>query len=305
MRAGYTKYSPWLPVSILSIRTIPTLLSILTLLALLIPPAAQAQPWVMSPNEFHSDLRGSFFSTETFLDATGERPVIANGGVYEARAIAWSTELGWKKRMSFKFDIPFESVTRQFSPGVESSRAGLSDLLVGFKYAIMTGSTALALEADWKAPMGYNKRLVPALGNGRQEGIGLVHLGTAFEGLGAFVQLAGGYRAQLEPSVDPALPKDEILAGADLGWWLSRTLLLSGSYRGRIEAKEALRPVTQHLVGPQLRYRVDDHLDVFAGSMHTASGKNVLHVDQFYAGIATKKTGLGRLQGFLGSTKGP
>ena len=290
MRAGFAKCSPWLLCSVL---------------ALLLADAAGAQPWVMSPNEFHSDIRGGFFSTETFLNDSGDRPVIPNGGVYESRSIVWSTELGWKKRMSFKFDIPFESVTRQFSPGVDESGTGLSDLLVGFKYALKTGPTALALEADWKAPLGYNPRLVPPLGNGRQEALGLVHFGTTLEGIGAFVQLTGGYLAQLEPSDDPALPQDNIVLGADLGWWMSRTVLVSGTYRGRIESDQATRSSTEHRVGPQLLYRVDDYLDIFAGSLHTASGKNVLHVDQFYAGITTKKTGLGRLQGFLGGTKGP
>ncbi len=291
MRARIAKCSPWL------------LCCLLTNVTLLLAGAAAAQPWVMSPNEFHSDIRGRFFSTETYLDDSGERPVLPNGGVREARSIVWSTELGWKKRLSFKFDIPFESVTTQFRPDVESSRTGLSDLLVGFKYALATGSTALSLEADWKAPLGYNKDLVPALGNGQQEAIGLVHLGRTFEGLDAFVQLAGGYRYQLERYVDTEHPKDNILLGADLGWWVSRSVLLSGTYRGRMESNEATLPVTAHLVGPQVLYRVDEYLDVFAGSMHTASGKNVLHVDQFYAGVATKRTGLGRLQGFLGGTK--
>jgi len=184
-------------------------------------------------------------------------------------------------------------------------RAGLSDLLIGFKYALASGSTAIALEADWKAPLGYNRDLFPALGNGRQEAIGLVHLGREMGGLGAFLQLAGGYRALLERSVSDTVPKDEVLFGADLGWWIGPSLLLSGSYRGRIESSDAASPTTAHLVGPQILYRVDEHLDVFAGSMHTAKGENVLHIDEYYVGIATKKTALGALKGFLGGMKRP
>ena len=60
-----------------------------------------------------------------------------------------------------------------------------------------------------------------------------------------------------------------------------------------------------HEVGPQLLYRVDDNLDAFAGSLHTASGKNVIHTDQYYVGVAVKRTRLDRLQGFLGGTKRP
>ena len=34
---------------------------------------------------------------------------------------------------------------------------------------------------------------------------------------------------------------------------------------------------------------------MFAGTWHTEGGRNVLHTDQFYAGIAWKQTGLDRL----------
>ena len=117
------------------------------------------------------------------------------------------------------------------------------------------------------------------------------------------MQLAGGYRALIERSDDPTLPKDQILLGADLGWWTVAPAL--GSYRGRMESTDAALPVTVHLVGPQLLYRVDEYLDVFAGSLHTAKGENVLHIDEFHVGIATKKTALGALRGFLGGMKRP
>jgi len=102
MRARLAKCSLWL------------LSSILTLLA---TGVSSAGPWVLSPNEFHSDIRGSYFSTETYHDAAGERPSLPGGGAFESRGIRWSNELGWKKRMSFTFDIPFESVTRQPARG--------------------------------------------------------------------------------------------------------------------------------------------------------------------------------------------
>ena len=196
-------------------------------------------------------------------------------------------------------------MTRQFDPAPEYTQTGLSDLVTGFKLELLGGATALALTADWKAPLGYNHRLFPALGNGFQEGIGQLELGTEIRPLQAFVQAAGGYRAILDAPDDPRLQKDEVLASADVGWWLSPSLLISGSYRGRFESSDAALPETVHEVGPQLLYRVDDNLDAFAGSLHTASGKNVIHTDQYYVGVAVKRTRLDRLQGFLGGTKRP
>jgi hypothetical protein len=68
---------------------------------------------------------------------------------------------------------------------------------------------------------------------------------------------------------------------------------------------DASPDATAHTVGPEIRYRVDDRLDVIAGSNHTAGGHHVDHVDEFYAGIAFRQTKLNRLQGFLGNLSRP
>jgi hypothetical protein len=59
------------------------------------------------------------------------------------------------------------------------------------------------------------------------------------------------------------------------------------------------------LLGPVLVWRVDDRLDLVAGSWSTAMAKNALHYDQVYVALAFKQTKLNRLQGFLGGTKAP
>ena len=92
-----------------------------TLLTLLGTGSSLAGPWVLSPNEFHTDIRGSYYSTETFWDNNGQRPHFAGGGVFQSREVRWSTELGWRKGMSFAFDIPFESVAPQLDPNPEFS----------------------------------------------------------------------------------------------------------------------------------------------------------------------------------------
>jgi hypothetical protein len=276
-----------------------------SLLVLANAGASHAGPWVLAPGEFSSEVRGERFSTETFLDANGERPPFPSGGALEGRGVRWSNELGWKKRLSFRVDLPFESVTRQLGSGPEQTRTGLSDLLAGFKLRLGGGATALALEANWKGPLGYNRHLSPALGNGRQEAIGLLHFGTAFPGLQAFLQLAGGYRLAIDGIADDSISVDGAMAEADLGFWLGPSVLVSGSYRGFFGSSDQAAAAMSHQVGPQLLYRVDDHLDVFAGSLHTASGENVLHLDRIYVGVTAKKTRFHRLQGFLGNKTRP
>jgi hypothetical protein len=311
MSARFAKGSPWL------------LASILTLLGC---GTARASAWVLAPGEFYSEVRGSYASSKNFFDATGERPGLGGGGSFDTRSMRWSSELGWKKRMSFRIDLPFRSVSRQYAADAEFTTTGLSDLVVGVKYRIMNG---LSLEADWKAPLGYNRSLYPALldsaetggshapqghtralyypgfGDGRQDIAGMLQFGTAIRPLQAFFEVGGGYRKRIDGFKGDLEPQDEVLASADLGWWIGHSVMLAGNYLGRFESSSARFPVKEHRVGPEILYRVDDGIDVFAGSFHTASGENVLHTDQYYVGVAAKKSGLDRLKGFLGSTKRP
>src|ERR1044072_5861902 len=266
---------------------------------------SRSDPWVLAPGDFWSDIRGGVFSADTYYNANGERPSFVGGGDLESRSLVWSNEIGWKKWASFRLDIPFESVTRRFEPAPDFPQTGLGDLVTGFKFKLLGGATAAALDASWKAPLGYNRHLFPALGNGFQEGIGALELGTEIRPLQAFVQVAGGYRLILDAPDDSLVQKDEVLASADVGWWLRPSLLLSGSYVARFESHDAKFPETVHQAGPQLLYRVDDNLDIFVGSLHTASGKNAVHIDRYYVGVAVKKTRFDRLKGFLGGTKLP
>ena len=55
------------------------------------------------------------------------------------------------------------------------------------------------------------------------------------------------------------------------------------------------------MAGPVVLYRVDDGLDVYAGSWSTTAGRNTLRYREVYAGVAFHKTKLNRLQGFLGN----
>jgi hypothetical protein len=207
------------------------------------------------------------------------------------------------------------------------TETGFGDLLVGVRFKIHDGPTALSLEGDWNPPMGYNRNLSPRIGDGLSSVSGRLELGTHI-GSHAFFELEGGYRTFL----DKIAPTDQMLGGATLGLWFGRSLLLAGRYEGRfgksssdssyqalvektpsgsVWASSDAAPgttndqVTTHRAGPMLVYRVDDRLDLIAGSMHTASAKNALHVDQFYVAVAVKQTRLSRLQGLLGSSHNP
>src|SRR5262249_43338737 len=84
-------------------------------------------------------------------------------------------------------------------------------------------------------------------------------------------------------------------AGATLGWWVTQTLLVTGSFDGEWVTQQSAnydrhihfdREPSRMLAGARFTYRVDDRMDVFAGSRHVFSGDSVLHYDQYYCGIA-------------------
>lgn len=113
--------------------------------------------------------------------------------------------------------------------------------------------------------------------------------------------------------------QDALIGEAELGIWVSKSLLVTGQFHGDFALDQgdlydgvfAANPgangpeyeTVRMVAGPRFTYRVDDRLDAFAGSWHTPGGRNTLHTDQYYAGIAWKSTKLDRLTGLIGGTK--
>uniref|UniRef100_A0A832I667 Transporter n=1 Tax=Eiseniibacteriota bacterium TaxID=2212470 RepID=A0A832I667_UNCEI len=307
---------------------------VLAAAAALSPSTARAEAWVLAPGEFTWDVRGSLFSADDFHGTSGDRATLTLGGLHEQRTLRLGGEVGWKKRVAFFAHAPIVSATRRLGDGGEWTDTGFGDLVTGLRLQLgARGASALALEASWKAPLGYSTALrvprsyaadleadlgaglepadrihlvrnaaPPRFGDGQQDLQGLLWWGAALPGVSGVVELGGGYRARLDA------PADQMLGRARLGLWLGGSLLVAGLYEGEIAAGDGDTPadeITQHLAGPLVVWRVDDGIDVFAGSLHTAAAENALHRDQFYAGLALRQSGLHRLQGLTGTTKRP
>ena len=290
---------------------------------------ASADPWLLAPGDHYSLVGASYFSSDSYHDLDGTRHPLLNGGLHEEKSLYSYNEFGWSKGRTFILGFPYLGVTRRQGDATADgghTETGFGDMLVGVRVKLHDGPTALSVEGDWNPPMGYNRHLTPSLGEGASSVLGKLELGTAI-GTRGFLELEGGYRAYL----DKLAPTNQMLAGATLGLWFGRSILLAGRYEGAIGAASAdsissLGVVTDHLyrvlpgdaspgttsdrvtthqAGPMLVYRVDDRLDLIAGSMHTASAKNALHVDRFYVAVAVKQTHLSRLRGLLGSARNP
>jgi hypothetical protein len=289
------------------------------ILSLLIAPGflrtAQAGPWLPGPGEYYTELRGSVFTAKTYHDDNGDRMDL--GGTWEERALQGTVELGWKKRLTVLISAPIVSATRLDDAGSLTS-TGLEDLRVGARFGLLRGATAVALEADWQMPLGYNLKSSlladPTHGGGYQQGAVSLLVGAPLAKRG-FLQVGAGGAYSLATGdqedhggLDPAdLWDQSFVASADLGIWLTRSLLACGRYAGTMSMSRGdFTPERNvHLAGPALIWRVDDRLDLTAGSWSTAMAKNALHYDRVYVALTLKQTKLNRLQGFLGGTKAP
>ena len=294
------------------------------ILSLLIAPglfrSALAGPWLPAPGEYYNELRGGAFSADSYHNDAGDRWSL--GGKWEERSLLGTVELGWKKRLSVVMAAPFVSATRRDALG-SATNTNLEDFLFGFRWGIHQGPTALAAQLDWQAPLGYRRQSSLFADSLRGDGLEQLSLslllGRSLAKRG-FLQLGAGYGyrylsithkgSNATPGGEDAAANEwsnRLLASADVGIWLTHSLLIGGRYSGMTTLSHGdLSPErTLHLAGPVLVWRVDDHLDLQAGSWSTAVAKNSLHYDQAYVAVAFKQTKLNRLQGFLGGTKAP
>jgi len=313
-------------------RALVPFLSTLCLVVLAGARSASAGAWNLSPGDWYSEFRAGVFTADSWHNGEGTRSSLYDGGLLQQRSLTSYNELGWKKHTSFILSIPAQSLTRRDGIGLlDRTETGLGDAIVGFRYRLASGSSALALELDWKAPLGYNRNLLathqdsircgdasgngdslrqdclrqtvaPRLGEGQQDVSLLVRAGYGLPGFHGYVDLSGGYRYRFDA------PADQIVGGAEVGFWLTRALLIGGRYQGEVAVGTGNLPIDEvdrHLAGPLLVYRVDDNLDVQVSSMHTASAKNAYHTDEIFVGVAFKQTRLNRFQGLLGGTRAP
>jgi len=295
-------------------------------------------PWVLKPGEFYSELGGSVYAANSFFDDDKNRPPL--NGKLDERALVSYNELGWKKKATLWFAVPF--VSRGFTrfSGGTSTSTGLGDLDLGVRYRLKGGSAPVSLAFGWTAPLGANRKLFPgtdgdggtdpasyppySLSNASDtslyfnQGLQSLRAGVAFGGRAwksAFWTAGGEYRYRFLEflSSDPSSHNASFIgADASLGWWVQRSLLVTGLFQGEWVMNQsenydrdlaADRDPERLLAGVRATWRVDDRMDVFAGSWHVTSGANVIHYDQYYFGIAWRQSSLSRYAGAYGGTK--
>lgn len=268
------------------------------------PPAvwaADGGAWTVGRGEWFSEVSGTRMSANASFLEDG-RDVALDGGLrIQSRTVTSYNEIGWKKNVSVALTLPFEDLT--YSAGRdEATVSGLSDLRAALRFRLREGAPSLVLDVGWKAPLGYEKRLVPSLGNGRQEAFGDFYGGFSLPWLPGFVQASRGFNFVGEDGLLIAT------TNADLAGWCGSRVLIGMRYSDAtiISSESNVYDMSAaYSAGPVVLVRVDDRLDVSGGSWFTWFGRNALRSNEVYLAVAFKQSKLNRLQGFLGTSQRP
>src|SRR5262249_1612114 len=282
---------------------------------------ASAGAWSLARGEYYTELSGSQYVTQTTYDGEGDRIPFPSPWKLQHLGGSWRTQLGWRKSLNLLFSVTGISVAGFEGPAaLVPTETGLSVFELALHYRLANGDRALALEGLWQAPAGYDRGLSRGLGDGRQQFSALLHGGSVL-GSRAYFEASGGasYRFHKLGSPDDAANADprkttNVYAdfGAEAGFWVgqgggNRRPLpgrILGSTTGVGDAGNVhyVGPMvitgddqldqSVHLAGPMLLYRLDERIDVLAGSYSTAAGKNTLHFDQVYIAFAFKHSQL-------------
>jgi hypothetical protein len=150
--------------------------------------------------------------------------------------------------------------------------------------------------------MGYYRESLPPIGPGVQNLGGRLVFGTGITPIHGFLELGWGYVYRSEQALD------RMVHNANLGVWATSSLLVSARYSGTTyvgSSDDAANESDAFRVGPEIRYRLDDRMDVFGGASYTLAGRNADRTDEYFVGFAVKRTRLDRLQGYLGGKHRP
>lgn len=271
-------------------------------LLLSLPAAAHALDgggWTVHPHEWYSEFSGARTSASShfLIDGRDQALPPAGTGRFQQFEVHSYNEIGWKRNVSLLLDIPFVNRSwRQDQTTVTVS--GLSDMRLGLRVRLREDAPGLVLEGGWRAPLGYDHRLFPSLGDGRQKAWVSLHGGLHLPYVPAFIQASRGF---LYIGEDALLLSQTTVDG---GMWIGSNVLVGGRYADQLgwngaQSRRTLE--TYYAAGPLVLVRVDDHMDLSFGAMRNWYGRNSLEATQFYAALGLKQSKLNPLQGFLGS----
>ena len=281
-------------------------------LLLLLPAAASAGAWTQKAGHFWGKI--TYFQQQTdqwYIDvpepkvlpdgsftsfAAGTRRPYRFDGEYTSKAVFIEAVYGLTDRADIGVQLPFFDQkfndTTQIDP---PSDAGFSDMRLFVKFNLLQKPFLLTLKSGAKIPTGEFRNedgLIP-VGEGQWDYDFLVQIGRSFWPLPLYGNVDLGYRVRrINREIDRD-PGDEWLLNAELGYSITRRLLLTGKFEllrskeGRVfgfKNRSLIKEITY--LAPSLLYQFSDQLALEAGVRYSINGRNFPAGHQLTLGLS-------------------
>jgi hypothetical protein len=285
------------------------------LLVPLAPTSIAAQAWVQPAGGYYLKLSASYLRTTEQYDALGDiEPFATEDSTatdYAFRDLSLNAYLEYAitGRYSLVATLPFKiSTTMQTElpalPGdapqeVSLTNGGLADFSVSIRAGLMQSSTALAIQAGAKLPLGYEQSPDnggPALGTGEVDAEINLLFGQSFYPLAAYVGAGVGYRVRGDDDFDDEVPFS-VEAGYTAGA-LFLKLRFDGLHNvGGIAPDPAptagalaidqpnARNENRYQLSPVVAYTMSATFAITAEAYHVIGGKNTIAGTTWILGI--------------------
>jgi len=180
-------------------------------------PAAGG-PWTRAKGGHYAKFSASYLYTDTEYDYQGnEVPLLTSNPLVQSAAyrevdLSAYVEYGITDRISLVGTLPFKILTSRRTEisdiadlirEIDATNAGLSDLSIGARQALVTGRWPVSVEVTGKVPLGYDATPdngAPALGTGYADLSGALLAGRSARGI--YATASAAYRVRGGPLAD-------------------------------------------------------------------------------------------------------
>lgn len=258
-------------------------------LAAVMAPLAHSRAWNQKTGHYYAKISAGYLHTDSELDYRGTEVGLQSGSEFSTIQSFSSTtiegylEYGVSDRLTLVGKLPFKILaqdrvetneTIDIMTDVETVNGGLGDLTVGARTPLKTRSFPIAVEANIKLPLAYQKVTDnggPALGSGEVDIDGSLLVGFSLYPFPGYVEAGAGYRVRGGSLNDQYLFAVE--TGARWRRWFAK-VTLDGVY-----SVEDPEPLTTSSTGGVVN---QDVLKILPGVSFSISDTSALSLDVFH-----------------------
>jgi hypothetical protein len=266
------------------------------LLAAQATTAAAESAWSLNRGGYVFNNYFLLASTHETYDEDGNKVTYPDDGEWSEFSSYSQIQYGIRDRLGCIVQVPIRSLKYEETGSPRERNIGFGDMALALRYGASTEGIVGALQADGIIPMGYDQAHgEPSMGHGRWQYGAQALAGRTIPSIRSYLQVRGGYR------VVTGGRADLLLAGAEFGSWVARSVRLTAEWRWNDHTRDG---DYENEFGGRLSalYRLSHKVQLEAGAAHVFGGQNVEAGTGYFLGISVRGNSLGKYDGPLSST---